>query len=61
VLTQTLDPKEPTMLTNPLARLRAATTATAVHFHQGPQGRPAACHDARCPNPRLAIHEDGRS
>ncbi|MEA2302920.1 MAG: hypothetical protein QOH43_200 [Solirubrobacteraceae bacterium] len=49
------------MLTNPLARLRAATTATAVHFHQGPQGRPAACHDARCPNPRLAIHEDGRS
>ena len=25
-----------------------------VHFHRGPQGQPAACHDRHCPNPRLA-------
>jgi hypothetical protein len=49
------------MLTNTLARLRARTTATAVHFHQGPQGHPAACHDAACPVPRLVVDEDGRS
>jgi hypothetical protein len=26
-----------------------------VHFHTGPQGRPAACHDARCASPRLTV------
>jgi hypothetical protein len=26
-----------------------------VHFHRGPQGRPAACHDARCEMPRLTV------
>jgi hypothetical protein len=26
-----------------------------VHFHRGPQGMPAACHDADCPNPQLEI------
>ena len=26
-----------------------------VHFHSGPQGHPAACHDPRCPAPRLTI------
>lgn len=26
-----------------------------VHFHQGPQGQPAPCFDARCPNPRLSV------
>jgi hypothetical protein len=26
-----------------------------VHFHRGPQGRPAVCHDARCPKPRLDV------
>jgi hypothetical protein len=25
-----------------------------VHFHSGPAGHPAACHDPRCPNPRLS-------
>ena len=25
-----------------------------VHFHSGPEGHPAACHDPRCPNPRLS-------
>jgi hypothetical protein len=24
-----------------------------VHFHSGPQGQPAACHDPRCQAPRL--------
>ena len=24
-----------------------------VHFHRGPQGQPAACHDPNCPSPRL--------
>jgi hypothetical protein len=50
------------MLANTLARLRARTTAAAaVHFHQGPQGHPAACHDATCPNPRLTIHGEAHS
>lgn len=26
-----------------------------VHFHRGPQGAPAACHDARCESPRLSL------
>jgi hypothetical protein len=26
-----------------------------VHFHTGPQGAPAACHDARCQAPRLPL------
>lgn len=26
-----------------------------VHFHTGPQGAPAACHDARCASPRLSL------
>lgn len=26
-----------------------------VHFHTGPQGAPAACHDARCESPRLSL------
>lgn len=26
-----------------------------VHFHQGPQGHPAACHDPRCASPHLSI------
>jgi hypothetical protein len=35
---------------------RARGTADRhVHFHQGPQGRPAPCFDAGCPNPRLSI------
>jgi hypothetical protein len=26
-----------------------------VHFHRGPQGQPAACHDPKCPAPRLTV------
>ena len=26
-----------------------------VHFHRGPQGHPAACHDSGCDMPRLTI------
>ena len=26
-----------------------------VHFHRGPQGQPAACHDPKCPVPRLTV------
>lgn len=26
-----------------------------VHFHRGPQGAPAACHDSRCASPRLEL------
>ena len=26
-----------------------------VHFHRGPHGHPAACHDPACPKPRLTI------
>jgi hypothetical protein len=26
-----------------------------VHFHRGPQGRPAVCHDHSCETPRLDV------
>jgi hypothetical protein len=26
-----------------------------VHFHSGPQGRPAACYDEHCHSPRLDV------
>lgn len=26
-----------------------------VHFHQGPEGQPAACYDERCSSPRLDV------
>ncbi len=26
-----------------------------VHFHQGPQGHPAACHNPACIAPRLTV------
>jgi hypothetical protein len=26
-----------------------------VHFHQGPQAAPAACHDPQCASPRLEL------
>jgi hypothetical protein len=28
---------------------------SAVHFHQGPQGSPAVCHDSHCDQPRLTV------
>lgn len=30
-------------------------TEAPVHFHSGPLGQPAVCHDERCPNPRLSV------
>jgi hypothetical protein len=42
-----------------LRALRRALTLTnhtnQVHFHNGPQGQPAACFDASCPQPRLEV------
>jgi hypothetical protein len=38
-----------------LPRLAAEHQPADVHFHQGPQGQPAPCFDARCPNPRLSV------
>jgi hypothetical protein len=26
-----------------------------VHFHRGPEGHPAVCHDEWCPKPRLSV------
>jgi hypothetical protein len=31
------------------------TDETHVHFHRGPQGQPAACHDRTCSSPRLEL------
>jgi hypothetical protein len=41
-------------LLNVLARDPMADDAH-VHFHRGPQGQPAACHDQQCPVPRLTV------
>ena len=38
-----------------IRRLAADDHTQAVHFHQGPQGQPAPCFDARCSNPRLDV------
>jgi hypothetical protein len=45
---------------NALQRLAALLATPAdpeatVHFHQGPQGRPAVCDDAGCQSPRLSV------
>jgi len=37
-------------VTRPLRQTDANST---VHFHAGPQGQPAVCHDERCDSPRL--------
>jgi hypothetical protein len=31
------------------------TTNDDVHFHNGPQGQPAACFDGSCSRPRLEV------
>jgi hypothetical protein len=36
-----------------IRRLASFDPSHEVHFHQGPQGQPAPCFDARCANPRL--------
>jgi hypothetical protein len=38
-----------------IPRLATQPEAPQVHFHQGPQGQPAPCFDAHCPNPRLSV------
>lgn len=41
-----------------LATLLSGTgiaTEPHVHFHQGPQGQPAVCHDHACAAPRLTV------
>ena len=30
-----------------------------VHFHSGPAGGPAVCHDPLCVNPRLSVNQEG--
>ena len=35
-------------------KTQLATTGP-VHFHNGPQGQPAACHDEACTSPRLDV------
>ncbi len=39
------------------ARVRRSEPACTeqVHFHQGPQGQPAVCFDARCSQPHLDV------
>ena len=34
---------------------RSDTTQSHYHFHQGPQGQPAVCHDHACAAPRLTV------
>lgn len=38
-----------------LLRGSSDTAETHVHFHQGPQGQPAVCHDHACAVPRLSV------
>ncbi len=38
-----------------LLNSRRDATETHYHFHQGPQGQPAVCHDHACPAPRLTV------
>jgi hypothetical protein len=34
---------------------RSGTGDPHHHFHQGPQGQPAVCHDRGCSSPRLTV------
>jgi hypothetical protein len=38
-----------------VTRALFADPGEPVHFHQGPEGHPAVCYDANCPNPRLEV------
>jgi hypothetical protein len=42
-------------LTRILRNRSGVDAATAVHFHQGPQGHPMPCFEAVCPSPRLDV------
>jgi hypothetical protein len=37
------------------ALITPATDDNQVHFHNGPQGRPAPCYDGGCTSPRLDV------
>ncbi len=37
--------------------LRNDYMENGVHFHSGPSGRPAVCHDSRCTSPRLQVED----
>jgi hypothetical protein len=34
---------------------RQPADSQPVHFHQGPQGQPVPCYDARCTSPHLDV------
>jgi hypothetical protein len=36
-------------------RVSESPRGADVHFHQGPQGQPTPCYDARCNSPRLSL------
>jgi hypothetical protein len=38
-----------------MLRLPTEDPDAHVHFHRGDEGHPEACHDPRCPNPRLTV------
>ena len=38
-----------------IRRFAAYDPSFDVHFHQGPQGQPAPCFDARRDSPRLSV------
>lgn len=38
-----------------LLRLDPQADDKHVHFHRGPEGHPAVCHDPRCDMPRLSV------
>ena len=40
--------------------LRDDYMENGVHFHSGPSGRPAVCHDSRCTSPRLQVEDWSR-
>ena len=49
--------REPAMtrLLRALASAFSSDHREEVHFHQGPTGAPAVCHDGRCTSPRLDV------
>jgi hypothetical protein len=56
-MTETSKQKTPTSPRRLIERLRGHKRApqAGVHFHNGPQGRPAVCDNPRCASPRLDV------
>lgn len=53
-----IPPKREPVMTRLLRALASAFSSDhreEVHFHQGPTGAPAVCHDGRCTSPRLDV------